>query len=138
MKRASLLQFVKFGIVGLSNTLIAYAVYAACVWLGCHYLVANGLGFVVGVLNAYYWSDRYVFKKGEGETRSALWTLVKTYLAYGATGLLLASLLLYVYVDQWHVSAYLAQLLVLVVTVPLNFIINKYWSFKTKQTNEED
>ena len=138
MKRASLLQFVKFGIVGLSNTLIAYAVYAACVWLGCHYLVANGLGFVVGVLNAYYWSDRYVFKKGEGETRSALWTLVKTYLAYGATGLLLASLLLYIYVDQWHVSAYLAQLLVLVVTVPLNFIINKRWAFKTKQTNEED
>ena len=76
MKRASLLQFVKFGIVGLSNTLIAYAVYAACVWLGCHYLVANGLGFVVGVLNAYYWSDRYVFKKGEGETRSALWTFL--------------------------------------------------------------
>ena len=138
MKRASLLQFVKFGIVGLSNTLIAYAVYAACVWLGCHYLVANSLGFVVGVLNAYYWSDRYVFKKGEGETRSALWTLVKTYLAYGATGLLLASLLLYVYVDRWQVSAYLAQLLVLVVTVPLNFIINKCWSFKTKQTNEED
>lgn len=138
MKRASLLQFVKFGIVGLSNTLIAYAVYAACVWLGCHYMVANGLGFVVGVLNAYYWSDRYVFKKGEGETRSALWTLVKTYLAYGATGLLLASLLLYVYVDRWQVSAYLAQLLVLVVTVPLNFIINKCWSFKTKQTNEED
>ena len=138
MKRASLLQFVKFGIVGLSNTLIAYAVYAASIWLGCHYLVANGLGFVVGVLNAYYWSDRYVFKKGEGETRSALWTLVKTYLAYGATGLLLASLLLYVYVDQWQVSAYLAQLLVLVVTVPLNFIINKCWSFKTKQTNEED
>lgn len=138
MKRASLLQFVKFGIVGLSNTLIAYAVYAACVWLGCHYLVANGLGFVVGVLNAYYWSDRYVFKKEEGETRSALWTLVKTYLAYGATGLLLASLLLYVYVDRWQVSAYLAQLLVLVVTVPLNFIINKRWSFKTKQTNEED
>lgn len=138
MKRASLLQFVKFGIVGLSNTLIAYAVYAACVWLGCHYLVANGLGFVVGVLNAYYWSDRYVFKKEEGETRSALWTLVKTYLAYGATGLLLASLLLYVYVDRWQVSAYLAQLLVLVVTVPLNFIINKCWSFKTKQTNEED
>ena len=138
MKYASLLQFVKFGIVGLSNTLIAYAVYAACVWLGCHYLVANGLGFVVGVLNAYYWSDRYVFKKGEGETRSALWNLVKTYLAYGATGLLLASLLLYVYVDRWQVSAYLAQLLVLVVTVPLNFIINKCWSFKTKQTNEED
>lgn len=138
MNHASLVQFFKFGIVGLSNTLIAYVVYAACVWLGCHYLLANACGFVVGVLNAYYWSDRYVFKKGEGETRSALWTLVKTYLAYGSTGLLLASLLLYIYVDQWHVSAYLAQLLVLVVTVPLNFVINKCWSFKTRKVYEED
>ena len=102
-------QFIKFGIVGLSNTLIAYLVYAA---------------FAVSVLNAYYWSDRYVFKKGAGESRSAVKTLLKTYIAYGCTGLLLASILLWLYVDQLHISEYIAQLLVLVVTIPLNFIIN--------------
>jgi putative flippase GtrA len=90
------------------------------------------------VLNAYYWSDRFVFKKGEGEARSAIWTLAKTYVAYGSTGLLLASILLYLYVDKLHISEYIAQLLVLVITIPLNFIINKFWSFKTKQVNEED
>lgn len=134
----SLWQFVRFGLVGVSNTLIAYVVYSVCVFWGVHYLVANAIGFFLSVLNAYFWSDRFVFKKEEGESRNALWTLAKTYIAYGSTGLLLASILLYLYVDKLHISEYIAQLLVLVVTIPLNFIINKFWSFKTKRVNEED
>ena len=138
MNSTGVYQFIKFGIVGVSNTLIAYIAYSICVYVGIHYLIANALGFFISVLNAYYWSDRFVFKKGEGEARSAIWTLAKTYVAYGSTGLLLASILLYLYVDKLHISEYIAQLLVLVVTIPLNFIINKFWSFKTKKVNEED
>jgi len=138
MNKTEVYQFIKFGIVGASNTLIAYVIYSICVCLGIHYLLANALGFFISVLNAYYWSDRFVFKKGEGEARSAIWTLAKTYVAYGSTGLLLASILLYLYVDKLHISEYIAQLLVLVITIPLNFIINKFWSFKTKKVNEED
>ena len=138
MNKTEVCQFIKFGIVGASNTLIAYVIYSICVYLGTHYLLANALGFFISVLNAYYWSDRFVFKKGEGEARSAIWTLAKTYIAYGSTGLLLASILLYLYVDKLHISEYIAQLLVLVITIPLNFIINKFWSFKTKKVNEED
>ncbi len=131
-------QFLKFAVVGVSNTLIAYGVYALCIFLGLPYLIANAIGFFISVLNAYYWSDRFVFKKGEGETRQPLQTLLKTYLAYGSTGLVLASFLLYIFVDKWHISAYLAQILTLAVTVPLNFIINKFWSFKTKTVYEEN
>ena len=138
MNKTEVCQFIKFGIVGASNTLIAYVIYSICVFIGIHYLLANALGFFISVLNAYYWSDRFVFKKGEGESRNAIWTLVKTYVAYGSTGLLLASILLYLYVDKLHISEYIAQLLVLVITIPLNFIINKFWSFKTKKVNEED
>ena len=138
MNKTEVYQFIKFGIVGASNTLIAYVIYSICVYLGIHYLLANALGFFISVLNAYYWSDRFVFKKGEGEARSAIWTLAKTYVAYGSTGLLLASILLYLYVDKLHISEYIAQLLVLVITIPLNFYINKFWSFKTEKVNEED
>ena len=138
MNKTGVYQFIKFGIVGASNTLIAYVIYSICVYIGIQYLLANAIGFFISVLNAYYWSDRFVFKKGEGESRSAIWTLAKTYVAYGSTGLLLASILLYLYVDKLHISEYIAQLLVLVITIPLNFIINKFWSFKTKKVNEED
>ena len=136
--KSEICQFIKFGLVGVSNTLIAYVTYSLCVYIGIHYLIANVIGFFISVLNAYYWSDRFVFKKGEGETRSILWTLAKTYIAYGCTGLLLASILLYIYIDRFFISEYIAQLLVLVVTIPLNFVINKFWSFKTKKLNEED
>ena len=138
MNKTEVYQFIKFGIVGASNTLIAYVIYSICVYIGIQYLLANAIGFFISVLNAYYWSDRFVFKKGEGESRSAIWTLAKTYVAYGSTGLLLASILLYLYVDKLHISEYIAQLLVLVITIPLNFIINKFWSFKTEKVNEED
>lgn len=136
--KQTIFQIVKFGLVGVSNTLIAYVIYSICVYIGIHYLIANFIGFFISVLNAYYWSDRFVFKKEAGESRSALSTLAKTYIAYGSTGLLLASILLYLYVDKLHISEYIAQLLVLVITIPLNFIINKFWSFKTKKVNEED
>ena len=34
--KAGLIQFVKFGIVGCSNTLIGFGAYYAPVWLGVH------------------------------------------------------------------------------------------------------
>lgn len=131
-------QFVKFGIVGISNTLIGYIVYSICVWIGIHYLLANLIGFIVSVLNAFYWSDRYVFKKQDGEQRNMWASLVKTILAYASTGIVLNSLLLWLFIDEMAMSEYIAPLVILIITVPTNFLLNKYWSFKTKIINEKD
>lgn len=133
-----ILQFIKFGIVGLSNTLIGYVVYSACIGVGMHYLLANAIGFIVSVLNAFYWSDRFVFKKGDNEIRNKWMALIKTTAAYASTGIVLNSILLWLLIDQWNFSEYLAPILILIITVPTNFILNKFWSFKTKRINEED
>ena len=128
----SLIQFVKFGIVGLSNTLISYVVYLAGVWLGMHYLLASVLGFVISVLNSFYWNNKYVFQQGN-EERNLLLSLVKTFMAYAATGLVLANILLYIWVDILGISEYLGPIINLVITVPLNFVINKLWAFRGKR-----
>ncbi len=133
LERNSIYQFLRFCIVGLSNTLIGYVVYSLCVFLGMHYLLANLVGFLVSVVNAFYWSNKYVFAKGNGEYRNLYWSFIKTILAYASTGIVLNSILLWLLIDQWHISEYLAPLLILMVTVPTNFIMNKYWSFKTKK-----
>ena len=135
-KRSS--QFLKFCVVGLSNTLIGYVVYSICVWIGMHYLLANLMGFIISVLNAFYWSDRYVFKKNEHEQRNEWWALVKTISAYASTGVFLNSLLLWLFIDEMKMSEYIAPLVILLITVPTNFMLNKYWSFKTKPINEEN
>ena len=136
--RKSFGQFVKFGIVGLSNTFIGYIVYTLCVWLGMHYLLANLVGFFVSVLNAFYWSDRFVFKKGINEQRGLWSSLMKTILAYASTGILLNSILLWLLIDELRLSEYIAPLIILMITVPTNFVLNKYWSFKTETIDEEN
>ena len=125
-------QFIKFGLVGISNTAISYITYVVCVYLGMHYFFANALGFVISVLNSFYWNNRYVFVCRAGEKRAWFPALIKTFIAYGSTGILLASVLLYVWVDLLSISEYFAPLINLVITIPLNFVLNKLWAFKGK------
>ncbi len=127
-----LLQFVKFGLVGVSNTLVYYGIYSLLVHFGCHYAIANGIGFVISVLNSYLWNSLFVFKKGEGKKRNSAATLVKTFISYALTGLLLQTLLLHLLIDVAGFSKYVAPLLCVCVTTPLNFLLNKFWSFREK------
>lgn len=119
-------QFIKFGIVGLSNTLISLATYYILIYFGINYIVANTVGFVISVLNAYYWNSKFVFKKNY---EANLKPLVKTFMAYGTT-FLLSTILLVVMVDYLKISNIIAPVLNLIITIPLNFILNKFWAFK--------
>lgn len=125
-----LLQFIKFGIVGVSNTLISYVVYVLFVLGGVHYLIASLMGFVISVLNAYYWNNKYVFKSQDGEKRIWWKVLIKTFISYAGTGLLLSNVLLIVWVEVLKLSEIIAPILTLFITIPLNFLLNKYWAFK--------
>jgi len=126
------MQFVKFGLVGVSNTIISYGVYLIFLFAFGeeNYLYGFALGFIVSVLNSFYWNDKYVFKKKENEKRSKFKALIKVFLSYASTGLVLSAVLLIIFVDYLHISAKIAPLIGLLITIPLNYIINKVWAFK--------
>ena len=129
-QREAFVQFIKFAIVGASNTLISLAIYYFFLWLDpSWYLWGNVVGWAGSVANAFFWSNRYVFANGERGLSAGLKKLGKTYLCYGAT-FLLSTLLLYLEVDMWRWSAVFSPLLNLLVTVPLNFLLNKFWAFR--------
>jgi len=134
---STLVQFIKFGIVGLSNTLISYLIYALLVYLGFHYLLASILAFIISVLNSFFWNSRFVFKIEKGSKRNFFSALIKTFMSYAFTGLILQNILLYILIDIMYVSKYIAPLFILIITVPLNFILNKLWAFKTTKQNQE-
>lgn len=127
-----LLQFIKFGMVGITNTAVSYAIYALILWLGGHYLVASVVSFVISVAWSYLLNNRFVFKKSEDETRVWWKALLKAYVSYGITGLVLANILLYLWIDVLGINQYLAFVINLVFTIPVNFLLNKLWAFKTE------
>lgn len=124
------IQIAKFSLVGLSNTIISYIVYLILVKINIAYMIANIGAFIVSVLNAFYWNNIYVFKKSSVNKIDMITTLIKTFISYGITGLLLSSFLLYLWIDVIGISMYIAPILNLLITIPLNFLINKFWTFK--------
>lgn len=124
-------QFIKFGIVGVSNTLVSLIVYYISIFLGLHYILANTAGFMFGTLNAYFWNNKFVFKESESKKRSHSKTGIKVFIAYGIT-YLLSTILLILWVDILGISQGVAPILNVCVTTPLNFIMNKLWAFNER------
>lgn len=136
----NLIQFVKFGIVGLSNTIVSYVVYLVAYFtfrkLGVvptiDYLVAQFFGFVISVLWSFVLNRKYVFQ-ANNETVPWLQALLKTYASYAFTGLFLNSVLSVLWVEWLGVSKLIAPIFNLLISVPINFVLNKFWAFKGKE-----
>jgi putative flippase GtrA len=131
-------QFVKFGLVGLSNTIISYLINIAVLILlrnaelKFDYVIANLVAFFLSVLWSYHWNSRFVFKLREGEQRSTAHTLLKTYLSYAVTGIVLCNVLSWFWIEFCGISKFTAPIINLIVSVPVNYLLNKYWAFRGK------
>jgi putative flippase GtrA len=130
-KWQNFMQFVKFGMVGLTNTLITLIVYEICVILGIHYQISYFIGYMAGIINAFYWNNKYVFKEQEGEERSLVKAFVKCLMSY-AGGYVCSSALLFLWVSILGLPEFLSPLISLLLTIPLNFILNKMWAFRAE------
>lgn len=131
-----IMQFLKFGLVGASNALVVYVTYSMFVYMGLPYLIGNLFAFIISVLNSFYWNNKYVFVEGDISRRNTVVTLVRTFIAYGTTGIILNSILLIVWIDVLQISQYVAPIINLIITTPLNFVINKFWSYKIEEQKE--
>ena len=131
-------QFVKFGLVGVSNNVVFYLLYAVIIFLlrGLEwkqdYLLANAAAFTISIFWSFYWNNKFVFKKDENSRRNLWKALGKCFLSYGFTGYILENVLSYIWIERVGISKYLAPLLNLVFTLPVNFLLNKLWAFKDK------
>lgn len=127
--RAPLLaQFVKFGLVGVSNTLIALLVYTL-LWnvLGVWYVAASAIGFAVGAVNGFLWNRAWTFK---GHVGDAL-TPVRWFVVQGC-GLLVNSALIYLFVDGAGMGKLVGQALTIVIVMVVTFAVNRSWTFRAR------
>ena len=66
-------QFVKFGLVGVSNTAVSMAVYYIFLWISPNlYMVGSILGTILSIANAFFWNDKFVFTGNANDWRSKL------------------------------------------------------------------
>lgn len=128
-----LLQFFKFGLVGISNTIVSMAVYYLFLWINEDlYMLGSILGTILSIANAFVWNDLFVFTGNPKNFKSVIKRLAKTYVSYGGTSLL-SNILLWIEVTFLCIDKLYAPIVNLLITIPLNFIINKFWTFQGKE-----
>ena len=138
MNKENFLQFIKFGIVGVSNTIIGYLIYVVSLKIlrsldlfpDIDLYIAQFSMFVLSVAWSFYWNNKMVFKQKDGEKRNILLALIKTYISYAFTSLIMSEILLYLWCNLLGVNEYIAPIINLLISVPLNFFIQKFWAFK--------
>jgi putative flippase GtrA len=119
-------KFIKFGLVGLSNTLIALAVYYLLVAIGVHYQVANVVAFIVSSMSGFLLNRGWVFK---AQGNSFFSQLIKYYIVYSGS-LLISVVFSFAWIEILGINKYVAPLLNLCITIPFNYFLSKVWAFR--------
>lgn len=134
-----IIQFIKFGMVGAVNTILSYAITNGCYYLlHWHEQVSNIIAFIITVFISFMLNGKFVFNMNE-EKRSFWKSLLKVYASYSITGLFLTAGLLYIEEQIFGIPHYIATLMNLIITIPVNFILNKFWAYndnKSKKVKE--
>lgn len=119
-------QAIKYGIVGLGNTLItAGVIWVMMKLLGCSDITSNVAGYVAGVLNSFVWNKQWTFQSSAGWTSSA----IRFGVVFGICYLLQLGVLM-VLNKHLPIDPYYNQLIAMVFYTAINFIMNKLYTFK--------
>jgi putative flippase GtrA len=121
-----LVQFVKFGVVGVSNTLLAFTIYTVLLKVfGVWYLAASAIGFVVGAVNGFLLNRRWTFAGHVGDALTPVrWGIVQ------GCGLALNEGLLYLFVDDASIEKLLSQAFATAIVTVITFLVNRAWTFR--------
>ena len=127
-------QFVKFCFVGGSGVLVNLVVFnlTLLAWhaasgstpTAAKYL-GNLLGFVVSVLTNYYLNRRWTFRSS-GAVASEL----PKFFAVSVIAYLINLGIFTLCLGAFHFGANVSQVIAIACVMPINFVLNKLWSFK--------
>ena len=124
----NLFQFIKFGIVGVFNTCNSLIIYYFLLYFKIYYLICNIIAYFASTFISYFINKKWVFKQNKNKNNR----VVQYYIVY-ISSFVLNNVLLSFYVETMHISDKIAPVFVLVVTVPYNYLLSRFWVFKEKK-----
>jgi putative flippase GtrA len=119
-------QFVKFGIVGVSNTLLSFGIYTLLLkGFGVWYLAASAIAFVVGAVNGFLLNRRWTFREHVGDALTPVrWMVVQ------GCGLFANLGLVFLFVEEVSLDKLIAQACATGLVTVLTFFANRAWTFR--------
>jgi putative flippase GtrA len=122
--------FLRYVLVGASNTLFSYAIIFGCMYLaGMSTTISNIVGYIFGLITSYTLNRIYTFKSTQkigGEIARFLSIFL---IAFGGNFVTLILL-----TEAFHLHAAISQLLAGVVYVLISFYLNRFLVFTPRNS----
>lgn len=129
MRRSAVRQFIKFSIVGASNTLIDLGGYVILTRaFGVYFIAANICSWLIAVCSSFVLNKYWTFRTHEPAR------VLNQYLKFfivSVGALMLSTLILHILVTRWSISDLFAKGITIAFVVVWNFGMNKRWTFRT-------
>lgn len=114
-------EIIKFIIVGGINTFNYYIVYLLLLKvLSINYLVSHITGFVVSFIISYYLNCYFVYRVRPTWRKFIQFPLTQV------VNMGMQTILLYIFVQWFHISSVIAPFAGLIITIPVTFALSKY------------
>ena len=128
MKRETIRQFVKFGIIGIVNTLINLGcLYIFTEFFKIYYILSAVLAFLVAVTNSFVLNKIWTFKEKIYEDTSKKYV---KFMIISVTALLVNLAILYFFTEFLHLHYLISQIIATGTNLIINFLGSKLWTFK--------
>lgn len=125
-KVVELINIIKFSIVGVSNTLLNFAIFILLNNIGINYILASIIAYSISIINSYFWNSRLVFKYDNKNKKSIL---IK-FIILNLIGLSINAVLMATLVGVLAIKKIVAMFIVSLLVMCINYILNKIWVFK--------
>jgi putative flippase GtrA len=136
--QSPIIQFIKYALVGVMNTLLTLIVIFVCKSLfGINEYVSNAIGYIAGVINSFVWNRNWVFRSNGAFSRQAVHFIIGFLVCYAIQFAVVWSLNQFTLKDVeldlvvFTLSGYgIATLIGNVCYTVCNFIYNRLITFK--------
>lgn len=134
-------KFIKFGLIGVLNTVVDMVVFYIAYRLLCSgagldanatgnpgwvTAVAQAISFVVAAIHSFIWNKLWTFEKRDRVTRREAVRYIVTNLGY----YLLSLVLIRAVASLFHVSDPVAKIPATCCMILYNYLMNKFWVFQ--------
>ena len=125
-------QFIQFGLVGASNSVIYLGIYYLFTWVSdTTYMAMLGhiMAWIISVGNSYVLNSKFTFSQSK-----VIWwkALLKVYAGYSFC-FISSTLLTYLQMEVLSVPSGFVPIINLLLSGPVNFLIIKHWSFRNSK-----
>ncbi|MCL2096853.1 MAG: GtrA family protein [Oscillospiraceae bacterium] len=126
-KKIDLKKFMKFGVTGVLNTAVDFAVYSFCLEiLNLDIKIAQPSGQAIAIINSYLINKNWTFKKRSGYRLSEMFK----FLLVNGGSISINILGVYIFHDVLGVNEYLCKVPIAFITIIINYFGNKLFVFK--------